>query len=62
MPSYKEMYFILLRAQRDAILALQEGHQKAEAMLLSFDVPDHLRVVCLEPKESLHTSPGEEVK
>jgi len=52
MPSYKEMYFTLLRAQRDAILALQEGHQKAEALLLSLDVPDYLRVICLEPEKS----------
>ena len=49
MPAYKEMYLTLIRAQCDAILILQEAHQKAEEMLLSADVPDHLRVVRLEP-------------
>ena len=47
MASYKEMYFTLIRAQRDAILVLQEAHQKAEEMVLSADVPDHLRVIRL---------------
>ena len=45
MPNYKEMYYTLVRAQRDAILILQEAHQKTEEMLLSADVPAHLRVV-----------------
>jgi len=45
MPTYKEMYLTLVRAQRDAVLILQEAHQKAEDMLLSADVPDHLRVI-----------------
>jgi len=45
MPTYKEMYFTLARAQRDAILILQGAHQKAEEMLFSDDVPDHLRVI-----------------
>jgi len=47
--SYKEMYYTLLRAQRDAILILQEAHQKTEEMFLASDVPDHLRVLRLEP-------------
>jgi len=50
MPTYKEMYLTLVRAQRDAILILQEAHQKAEEIFTSTDVPDHLRVVCLEPE------------
>ena len=45
MPTYKEMYLTLIRAQRDAILILQEAHQKTEDMLLSAEVPDHLRVL-----------------
>lgn len=45
MPTYKEMYLTLARAQRDAILILQEAHQKTEDMLLSADVPDHLRIL-----------------
>ena len=49
VPVYKEMYLTLVRAQRDAILAMQEAHQKAEEILLSAEVPDHLRVVRLEP-------------
>ena len=48
MPNYKEMYLTLFRAQRDAILLLQEAHQKTEEMFLSADVPDHLRVVRLK--------------
>ena len=56
MPIYKEMYLTLVRAQRDAILILQEAHQKAEEMLLSADVSDYLRIVRLEsnglPKEA----------
>ncbi|MCL2842299.1 MAG: hypothetical protein FWE28_02365 [Oscillospiraceae bacterium] len=48
MSTYKEMYLTLAHAQRDAILILQEAHQKAEEMLLSAEVPDHLRVVRLE--------------
>jgi len=53
MSTYKEMYYTLFRAQRDAILILQEAHQKAEEMFLSVDVPDHLRVVPLEsPQEA----------
>ena len=45
MPTYKEMYLTLVRAQRDAILILQEAHQKTEEMFLATDVPDHLRVI-----------------
>jgi len=45
MPTYKQMYLTLVRAQRDAILILQEAHQKTEEMFLSADVPDHLRVL-----------------
>jgi len=45
MPNYKEMYYTLFRAQRDAILILQEAHQKTEEMFLSADVPDHLRIL-----------------
>jgi len=45
MSNYKEMYYTLLRAQRDSILILQEAHQKTEEMFLSADVPDHLRVL-----------------
>ena len=45
MSLYKEMYLTLMRAQRDAILILQEAHQKAEEMCISPDVPDHLRVI-----------------
>jgi len=45
MPTYKEMYLTLVRAQRDAVLILQEAHQKAEEMFLSANVPDHLCVV-----------------
>ena len=45
MPTYKEMYLTLVRAQRDAIILLQEAHQKTEEMFLSADVPDHLRVL-----------------
>jgi len=48
MSTYKEMYLTLIRAQRDAILILQEAHQKTEDLLLSAEVPDHLRVVHLE--------------
>ena len=48
MPTYKEMYLTLARAQRDAILLLQEAHQKAEEMALSADMPNHLRVLRLE--------------
>ena len=52
MPNYKEMYYTLCRAQRDAILILQEAHQKTEEMFLSADVPDHLRVIRSEsPQE-----------
>ena len=46
MPSYKEMYFTLLRARRDAILLQQEAHQRTEEMFLAADAPDHLRVIC----------------
>ena len=45
MPTYKEMYLTLVRAQRDVILILQEAHQKTEEMFLATDVPDHLRVI-----------------
>ena len=45
MPTYKEMYLTLIRAQCDAILILQEAHQKAEDLLLSADVPEYLRVL-----------------
>jgi len=45
MSTYKEMYLILARAQRDAVLILQEAHQKAEEIVLSVEVPDHLRVL-----------------
>jgi len=48
MPIYKEMYLTLIRAQRDAILLLQEAHQKTEEMFLSSDAPEHLRVLRLE--------------
>ncbi|MCL2588813.1 MAG: hypothetical protein FWD84_05330 [Oscillospiraceae bacterium] len=51
MPNYKEMYYTLLRAQRNAILVLQEGHQEAEELLLSFDLPEHLRLVHAERSE-----------
>ena len=51
MPTYKEMYFILVRAQRDAILILQKAHQKTEDIYSSADVPDHLRVVHLESRQ-----------
>jgi len=53
MPTYKEMYFTLVRAQRDAILILQEAHQKAEELFLSADVPDHLRVIRSEEQADL---------
>ena len=52
MSTYKEMYLILVRAQRDVILTLQEAHQKAEEMLLVADVPDHLRVIRPEPLQT----------
>ena len=58
MSTYKEMYFTLIRAQRDAILKLQEGHQKAEEILLSAEAPDHLRVISLEPEEAPLPSDG----
>lgn len=45
MPTYKEMYLTLIRAQCDAISILQEAHQKAEELLLSADVPEYLRVL-----------------
>ena len=48
MPSYKEMYLALVRTQRDAILILQEAHQKTEEMFLTADAPDHLRIVHLD--------------
>jgi len=53
MPTYKEMYFTLARAQCDAILILQEAHQKAEEMFLSADVPDHLRVIRSEEQADI---------
>jgi len=49
MPSYKEMYLTLVRAQRDAILILQEAQQQTEEMFLARDVPDHLRVMPAGP-------------
>ena len=49
MSAYKEMYLTLVRAQRDAILILQEAYQEAEEMLLSAEVPDHLRALRLKP-------------
>ena len=45
MSNYKEMYLTLARAQRDAILILQEGQQKAEELFLSSETPDYLRVL-----------------
>jgi len=45
MPTYKEMYLTLARAQRDAVSILQEAHQKAEEILLSVEVSDHLHVL-----------------
>ena len=45
MSTYKKMYLTLVRAQRDAILILQEAHQKTEEMFLAIDVPDHLHVI-----------------
>ena len=58
MSTYKEMYYTLLRAQRDAILMLQEAHQKTEELFLSADVPDHLRVLrpeALQAEEPVDT-------
>jgi len=52
MPTYKEMYYTLFRAQCDAILMLQEAHQKTEEMLLLTDVPDHLRVIRMESPQT----------
>ena len=51
MPNHKEMYYALLRAQRDAILILQEAHQKTEEVYLSSETPDHLRLLCPEPPD-----------
>jgi len=53
MPTYKEMYLTLIRAQRDTISILQEAHQKAEEMFLSADVPDHLRVIRSEEQADI---------
>ena len=52
MPTYKEMYLTLVRAQRDAILILQEAHQKAEEMVLSAEPAGHLRIVRLESAQN----------
>jgi len=62
MPTYKEMYLTLARAQRDAVLILQEAHQKAEEILLSSDVPDHLHMVFPESKESSTSPPKDETE
>ena len=62
MPSYREMYFTLLRAQRDAILILQEGHQKAEELLLSFETPDHLSIIFPGSEDSLSEKEAEEIQ
>ena len=51
MPNYKEMYLLLARAQRDAILILQEAHQKAEEMCISPELPEHLRLLDPEPPD-----------
>jgi len=52
MPNYKEMYYTLLRAQRDIILIIQEAHQETEEMFLSANTPDHLRVLRPEPLQT----------
>ena len=58
MSNYKEMYYTLLRAQRDAILILQEAHQKTEEMYISPAAPDHLRL--LHPESPDDTGLDEE--
>ena len=58
MPNYKEMYYTLLRAQRDAILILQEAHQKAEELYLSPVMSEHLYLIHPEPAEEKDIDEG----
>ena len=58
MSTYKEMYLTLVRAQRDVILTLQEAHQKAEEILLSAEMSDHLRALPLEPLQKEEQADG----
>jgi len=46
------MYLILIRAQRDAVLTLQEAHKKAEELLRSADVPEYLRILHLTSNDA----------